>query len=116
MNLADAIEIFDIYAGGAGSGCAGPNCGKKGGGGKQRMSVSLFNNNIAQGGNHDKVYHVQIEKHPSGGHVVNFQFGRRGAALQKGTKTPKPVDFGTASRIFNKLVEKKKNERGYSEM
>ena len=44
--------------------------------------------------------------------VVNFAFGRRGNALQTGTKTNEPVDFTTANRIFDKLVQEKM-KKGY---
>jgi hypothetical protein len=35
-------------------------------------------------GSSDKIYLVQIESATSGGYVVNFQYGRRGAALHGG--------------------------------
>jgi bifunctional non-homologous end joining protein LigD len=41
-------------------------------------------------GNSDKVYQTDIQ--PSGdGFIVSFAYGRRGATLQTGTKTSKPV-------------------------
>lgn len=64
-------------------------------------------------GNSDKVYQAAVE--PQGeGFVVNFAFGRRGTTLSTGTKTPEPVDFDTATRIFTKLVNEKK-AKGYTE-
>ncbi len=60
----------------------------------------------------DKTYIAAIE--PSGtGFVVNFAFGRRGSTLQTGTKTPVPVDYSTAKKIFDKLV-KEKTAKGYT--
>lgn len=64
-------------------------------------------------GSSDKVYQASIE--PQGeGFVVNFAFGRRGTTLQTGTKTQAPVDYDTATRMFNKLVSEKK-AKGYTE-
>lgn len=75
-------------------------------------SISLFCKNATS----DKVYHVQVEKQ-NGGYVVNFSFGRRGNALQRGTKTPRPVDQQTAEAIFDKLVASKMNgPSAYKEM
>jgi len=63
-------------------------------------------------GSSDKVYQVAID--PSGsGFVVNFSFGRRGSSLQTGTKTPTPVDYAAASKIFERLV-KEKTAKGYT--
>ena len=65
----------------------------------------------------DKVYHVSLEPADDGGSadrfVVRFAFGRRGATLQSGTRTPEPVDYPTALGIFNTLVVTKTN-RGYT--
>ena len=56
--------------------------------------------------NSDKEYHASIE--PDGdGYVVNFAYGRRGGNLKEGTKTPEPVDYETAKKIYDKLVESK---------
>jgi len=44
-------------------------------------------------GSSDKVYRASVEQ-SSGGWVVNFAFGRRGSALQGGTKTGTPVSYG----------------------
>lgn len=63
-------------------------------------------------GSSDKEYHTQIVA-SNGGFVVNFQYGRRGSALQSGSKTSAPVDFATAEKIFNKLVSEK-TAKGYS--
>jgi bifunctional non-homologous end joining protein LigD len=63
-------------------------------------------------GSSDKVYYVSLERVENDKCVVNFAFGRRGNALQTGTKTNEPVDFTTANRIFDKLVQEKMN-KGY---
>jgi len=63
-------------------------------------------------GSSDKVYYVSLERVENDKCVVNFAFGRRGNALQTGTKTNEPVDFSTANRIFDKLVQEKMN-KGY---
>ncbi len=57
-------------------------------------------------GSSDKVYQASIE--PLGElFVVNFAFGRRGSTSSTGTKTPKPADLETATRIYEKLVREK---------
>ena len=63
-------------------------------------------------GRSDKEYHAEIVE-VAGGHVVNFRFGRRGAALTVGTKTSTPVDFAQAKTIYDKLV-KEKTAKGYT--
>ena len=63
-------------------------------------------------GGSDKVYTARIEA-AEGGHVVNFAFGRRGNTLQTGTKTPKPVDYDTARKAYDKLV-REKMAKGYT--
>jgi len=63
-------------------------------------------------GSSDKVYQVSLEPRADQ-FVVNFAFGRRGSTLQTGTKTPSPVDYETASRLFTRLV-KEKQAKGYS--
>jgi bifunctional non-homologous end joining protein LigD len=70
--------------------------------------VSLY----FQEGSSDKEYHVQIEDVGSG-YVVNFQYGRRGNALQTGTKTARPVLLHEANKIYDKLV-KEKLSKGYT--
>ena len=64
-------------------------------------------------GKSDKEYHVQLEK-VKDSYVVNFQYGRRGNALQSGTKTLVPVSLGAAQQIYDKLV-REKTSKGYSE-
>ena len=60
----------------------------------------------------DKVYHVTLE--PKGdGFTVDFTYGRRGTALNTGTKTREPVDYDQAKRIYDKLV-RSKLAKGYT--
>ncbi|MDD5300561.1 MAG: WGR domain-containing protein [Gallionella sp.] len=63
-------------------------------------------------GSSDKEYHAEIVE-VAGGNVVNFRYGRRGAALTAGTKTSAPVDFAQAKKIYGKLV-KEKTSKGYT--
>lgn len=63
-------------------------------------------------GSSDKEYHAEIVE-VAGGNVVNFRYGRRGAALTSGTKTSAPVDFAQAKKIYDKLV-KEKTSKGYT--
>jgi bifunctional non-homologous end joining protein LigD len=71
-------------------------------------SVALFFSE----GSSDKEYHASIE--PSGsGFVVNVAYGRRGSALQTGTKTSAPVDLAKATKVFDKLVAEK-TAKGYT--
>jgi len=58
-------------------------------------------------GSSDKVYEVDLVEVASGQYVVNFRYGRRGAALRDGTKTPAPVPLGKARAVFDKLVAEK---------
>jgi len=54
----------------------------------------------------DKVYHVTIE--PMGIlFAVNFSYGRRGSALNCGTKTNVPTTLAKCEAIFDKLVREK---------
>ena len=58
-------------------------------------------------GTSDKVYEVDLVEVATGQYVVNFRFGRRGAALKDGTKTSLPVSMEKARGIFGKLVDEK---------
>ena len=73
------------------------------------QSVSLY----FRQGSSDKEYHASVEAEGDG-YVVNFAYGRRGSTLQTGTKTSAPVDMGTATTIFAKLIAEKK-AKGYIE-
>jgi bifunctional non-homologous end joining protein LigD len=72
------------------------------------QSVSLY---LTEGSS-DKEYHAQL-KPQENGWVVNFQYGRRGKALQSGTKTATPVDFALAQKEYTKLVAEK-TKKGYT--
>ena len=72
-------------------------------------STRLF---FTEGGS-DKVYQAQVMPKDSG-FVVEFQYGRRGAALKAGTKTEQPVSLESALKIYDKLV-KEKTSKGYTE-
>ncbi|MEP6672809.1 MAG: WGR domain-containing protein [Chthoniobacter sp.] len=63
-------------------------------------------------GSADKQYQASIQP-KDGGYVVLFQFGRRGSALQSGTKTQAPVPYDQAKRIYDQLVASKV-VKGYS--
>jgi predicted DNA-binding WGR domain protein len=68
-----------------------------------------------QQGKSDKVYEVDLVEVVDGQHVVNFRYGRRGAALRDGTKTPTPVPLAKARAVFDALVAEKTRE-GYVPM
>src|SRR5713101_3734240 len=83
--------------------------------GEKRSMIAENNESISlyyRDGRSDKVYQVQLDR-VDGGYVVNFQFGRRGSTLQSGTKTPEPVSYEKASKIYERLVAEKKG-KGYS--
>ncbi len=63
-------------------------------------------------GSSDKVYAASIQP-KDGGHLVLFQFGRRGSALQAAQKTPVPVSYPEARTIYDKLV-REKIAKGYT--
>jgi len=63
-------------------------------------------------GSSDKIYQAAIEQQTTG-YVVRFAYGRRGSTLSTGTKTPSPISFDNAKRIFDKLV-KSKMAKGYT--
>lgn len=60
----------------------------------------------------DKEYHAQLYS-KEGGFVVDFQYGRRGSALQSGTKTTGPLPYDKALKIYSKLVSEKMG-KGYT--
>jgi len=75
---------------------------------KPMESVTLY----YREGSSDKVYQCCIE--PSGDlFVVNFAYGRRGTALQTGSKTSSPVVFEEAKKTYDKLV-REKTAKGYT--
>lgn len=58
-------------------------------------------------GSSDKIYRACIEQQATGGYVVNFAFGRRGATMNTGTKTNSAVPYPEAEAIYTKLVNSK---------
>lgn len=65
-------------------------------------------------GSSDKVYIVELHQAGNNRFLVNFEYGRRGQALQTGTKTSSPVSERQARSIFDRLVDEKKR-KGYTE-
>ncbi len=65
-----------------------------------------------QQGSSDKVYEVDLCEVGANQFVVNFRFGRRGAALKEGSKTIAPVARAEADKIFSALVAEK-SKKGY---
>lgn len=63
-------------------------------------------------GSSDKVYSVNVASSGTG-YVVNYRYGRRGAALTDGTKTSTPVSLERATLIYQKLIGEK-TAKGYS--
>jgi bifunctional non-homologous end joining protein LigD len=64
-------------------------------------------------GSSDKVYGAELKKEQDGW-VVNFAYGRRGAGMSTGSKTPAPVSYEQAKAAYDKLVKEKK-AKGYTE-
>jgi len=61
----------------------------------------------------DKHYNTSLEKLGEL-FIVNFAYGKRGGNLKEGTKTPKPVAYDKALKIYDKLV-KSKTDKGYKQ-
>ena len=59
----------------------------------------------------DKIYRASIEK-SGDGFLVLFAYGRRGATLNTGDKTPCPVPYDKALSIYNALIQAK-TTKGY---
>lgn len=64
-------------------------------------------------GNSDKVYEIDLCDVGNDKYVVNFRYGRRGAQLKEGSKTPVPVILNEAEKIFDALETEKLN-KGYT--
>ena len=75
----------------------------------EEKSISLY----FKEGTSDKIYKAELVKQ-IGGWVVNYSYGRRGTALKTGTKTPNPLEYEKALKIYTKLVNDKTGE-GYLE-
>jgi len=65
-------------------------------------------------GRSDKVYEVDLCEVGTDQFVVNFRYGKRGAALKDGSRTVAPVKRDEAERAFDKLV-RSKLDAGYVE-
>ncbi|MBN9298257.1 MAG: WGR domain-containing protein [Filimonas sp.] len=63
-------------------------------------------------GNSDKVYEIDLCEMGSDKFLVNFRYGRRGAALKEGTKTAEAVSRDKAMQLFSAL-EAEKRAKGY---
>lgn len=63
-------------------------------------------------GTSDKVYEVDLCEAGAGEFLVNYRYGRRGADLREGTKTPFPTSRAKAEGIFDSLVAEK-TRKGY---
>lgn len=63
-------------------------------------------------GKSDKVYEIDLCEINPDAFIVNFRYGRRGAALKEGSKTPEFVSREKAEHIFDQL-EKEKRNKGY---
>jgi len=72
-------------------------------------SVRLF----FKEGSSDKEYNAYLEKE-SMGWKVRFSYGRRGNAGNSGSKTPFPIEYDKAKKIYDKLVYGKM-AKGYTE-
>jgi bifunctional non-homologous end joining protein LigD len=57
-------------------------------------------------GTSDKEYHAQLKSHDDGW-TVNFQYGRRGSVLRADSKTPQPLPYEEAKKIYDKVVREK---------
>jgi hypothetical protein len=64
-------------------------------------------------GNSDKVYEISLSEVGQEQYVVNFKYGRRGAALKEGSKTPVPVALAVAERLYDE-IETQKLAKGYT--
>jgi hypothetical protein len=64
-------------------------------------------------GNSDKVYEVDLCDVGNEKYIINFRYGRRGAQLKEGSKTPVPVTLAEAEKIYD-AVETEKINKGYT--
>ena len=65
-------------------------------------------------GKSDKVYEIDLCEVGANQFVVNFRYGKRGAALKDGSKTVAPVKRPEADKVFDKLVQSKR-DAGYTD-
>jgi hypothetical protein len=64
-------------------------------------------------GNSDKVYEVDLCDVGNDKYIINFRYGRRGAQLKEGSKTPVPVTLAEAEKIYD-AIETEKINKGYT--
>src|SRR5512141_1799734 len=63
-------------------------------------------------GTRDAAYNLHLK--PAGdGWIVTYQNGRWGSTLQDGSKTPDPVDYPTAKKIFDAVLREKMQVKHY---
>jgi predicted DNA-binding WGR domain protein len=79
---------------------------------KMRMGVVKQDFLCFREGNSDKVYHLEMRTAGEGLYTVHFEYGRREAALQSGTKTPEPLGLEAAEKIYAALLNEK-TKKGY---
>ncbi len=60
----------------------------------------------------DKVYFAQLMQVPGSGWLVKAQYGPRNGTLNNADKTPTPVEYAKAKKIYDKLVAEKTG-KGY---
>jgi bifunctional non-homologous end joining protein LigD len=72
------------------------------------MSIIQHADLFFQEGNSDKEYHLQLIETPRilSGYSVTFQYGRRGSALNDGSKIT-GVPFEAAQKVYNKVLNEK---------
>lgn len=75
---------------------------------EEPKSTSLYSTH----GGANKEYHAYI-RDKDGGWTVDYAHGGRGKALTTGTKTETPVDYAKALKIFERLVNEKRNGKSH---
>ena len=75
-------------------------------------TVSSIRLTYTDGGSSDKEYNAAINEVSPGLYTVDCAWGRRGSPSQRGTKTPSPVPFASAEKIYDKVVAEKTG-KGY---
>lgn len=73
--------------------------------------VESVNLHYTDGARSDKVYNILIEEVGPGQYTVTGYNGRRGSTLAAQPKTPSPVSFAEAKKIFDDLESSKRNSR-----
>jgi bifunctional non-homologous end joining protein LigD len=76
---------------------------------QRNQSVTLFYTDASS----DKQYAAALTEHDQGLFTVTFAYGRRGSAQTPGTKTPTPLPYDKALKVYQGLVNAKV-AKGYS--